>query len=76
MKTKNAISTLSNLKLGEDKVLVVMESQNPIIRKSFSNLPNATVLLANYLNPRELLNHTKIVLVKDSLDIIQKNLAI
>ena len=77
IKTKNAISVLEKLSLNNEKVLVVTDNKDDVVLfKSFNNLPRTKVLLAEYLNPRDLLNHTKVLLIADSLKIIEKNVTI
>ena len=43
-----------------------------ILVKAISNLPKATLILADYLNIRDLLGHEKVILVKAGLDRISK----
>jgi|688.fasta_scaffold01520_35 large subunit ribosomal protein L4 len=50
MKTKNALSILSNLKLDSIKTLVVFDRKNKNIEKSFSNIPNVSLLPFDSLN--------------------------
>lgn len=76
IKTKNAISILEKLSLGEEKVLVVTDKKDNVLAKSFNNIPRTKVLLADYLNPRDLLNHSKVLLVADALTIIEKNVTL
>jgi len=67
IKTKNAAVVLKNLGLEGEKVLVVVPEKNEIIAKSFRNIPGVKVLLANYVNPYDLLTHKKVLFLKDSL---------
>lgn len=76
IKTKNAIGLLDKLMIWGDKVLVVTDTKDSILYKSFNNIPRTKVLLASYLNPRDLLNYTKILLIADSLNIIEKNVTL
>ncbi len=75
-KTKNAVNVLGNLGLGNDKVLVVVPEANESLKKSFSNLPKVKVLLASYLNPRDLLNYSKVLFVADSFGKVEESLSI
>lgn len=50
MKTKNALSILNNLKLDSIKTLVVFDRKNKNIEKSFSNIPNVSLLPFDSLN--------------------------
>lgn len=76
IKTKNAVGVLDSLKLSDNKVLVVVSEKDELLIKSFHNIPKIKVLLASYMNPRDLLNHTNIILVANAMDVLEKNLAI
>jgi len=65
--TKNAVDTLNSLSLSGEKVLVIIPEKNEIISKSFRNIPGVKVILANYVNPFDLLSYKKVVFLKDSL---------
>lgn len=71
IKTKNAISVLSNLKLSGEKVLVIIPEKNELISKSFKNIPDVKVINASYVNPYDLLTYKKIVFLKESLQEIE-----
>jgi len=71
VKTKNAVEVLSNLGLAWEKVLVVISEKNDAIQKSFRNIPGVKVILANYVNPYDLLTYKKVVFLKDSLSKIE-----
>lgn len=43
-----------------------------LLVKAISNLPKATLILADYLNIRDLLGHEKVILVKSGIDRISK----
>jgi large subunit ribosomal protein L4 len=44
---------------------------NENVSRSVHNLPKAHVILANYLNIRDLLNYDKVVVTLEALDVIQ-----
>jgi len=50
MKTKNALSILNNLKLSSTKTLIVFDRKNKNIEKSFSNIPNVSLIPFDSLN--------------------------
>lgn len=75
IKTKNASTVLKNLKLDNKKTLVVIPEKTEILVKSFRNLPKAKYLLANYLNPLDLLSYKNILIVWDSLQQISRRLS-
>jgi len=67
IKTKDAVLTFNNLNLTGKKTLLVIPEKNDIISRSFRNIPGVKIILANYLNPYDLLSFKKVVLLKDSL---------
>ncbi|MBI4927121.1 MAG: 50S ribosomal protein L4 [Anaerolineae bacterium] len=74
-KTRNMAKALDVL-VGASSALVLIpgkESYEGVIR-STNNLPDAKILLASYLNIRDLMVFDKIVLPLASLDVISKNL--
>lgn len=74
-KTRHMASSLNKL-VGDASALVLIpekESYEAVIR-STRNLPDAKILLANYLNIRDLLVFDKIVMPLASLDVITSNL--
>jgi len=71
IKTKNAVNVLKNLWLENEKVLIVIPEKNETLSKSFRNIPGIKVLLANYVNPYDLLTYKKVLFLKDSLQKIE-----
>jgi len=71
IKTKNAVETLKNLNLTWEKTLIVIPEVNQIIYRSFRNIPRTKVVLANYVNPYDLLTFNKVIFLKDSLQKIE-----
>lgn len=70
-KTKQMASTLQML--GADgKVLLLLPERDEMVEKSARNLPDVSVLNANYLNVRDLLSHDKILITVDSLHVIER----
>jgi large subunit ribosomal protein L4 len=71
-KTKVMAGVLNNL-VGSNSVLVLIPEKTAfedVIRTS-NNLPDTKVLLANYLNIRDLMKYQKIVFPLASLDVVQ-----
>jgi large subunit ribosomal protein L4 len=71
-KTRLMASALNSLVGTDSTALVVIpdyESTADVVRAS-NNLPNAQILLANYLNIRDLLKFDKVVLPVASIDVI------
>lgn len=68
-KTKQMKQVLEAL-TGSDKALVVLGSKDDNVSRSVHNLPNSHVILANYLNIRDLLKYDKVVITLEALDVI------
>lgn len=75
-KTRQMADVIDTL-VGKSSALILMpekdENYDVIIRSS-NNLPAAKVLLANYLNIRDLLGYDKLIVPLKALDIISANL--
>lgn len=74
-KTRVMVHSLNSL-VGQNTALVVIptkESYESVIR-STKNIPDAKILLAGYLNIRDLMVFDKLVLPLASLDVINQNL--
>jgi large subunit ribosomal protein L4 len=69
-KTKQMKEVLETL-AGSAKALVVLGQKNENVSRSVHNLPKAHVILASYLNIRDLLNYDKVVITVEALDVIQ-----
>ncbi len=64
-----------NVLVGEDSALIVIpkkESYEDVVR-STNNIPDAKILLANYLNIRDLLQYDKLIVPVEALDVISAN---
>jgi large subunit ribosomal protein L4 len=75
-KTRMMVETLGNL-VGESTVLVLMPSKDQnyeIVMRSANNLDGAKVLLASYLNVRDILNFDKVILPVKSIDALVAHL--
>jgi large subunit ribosomal protein L4 len=64
-----------NLLAGEDSVLILIPEKGAYedVIRSANNIPDAKVLLANYLNIRDLLQYDKLVMPVSALDVISAN---
>ena len=71
-KTKQYIDILNNLKLNNDKTLMVIADYNENIYKSGRNLPKAKVMAAKDLNTYEILNANKLILVENSVPVMEQ----
>ncbi len=65
-KTKDFAEMLKKLPI-ERNALVVIPEKNTVIQKSSSNLANAKIILASYLNIHDLQKYKKVVFLKDSV---------
>lgn len=68
-KTRDMADLLFTL-AGDEKVLVLLASDNENVQRSMRNLPDALYLRANYLNIRDLLKYDKVIIPLDALDVI------
>ena len=66
-KTKNAVSIIEKLGLSNQKILLVLDSKNVWIEKSFRNIAKVKYILIDYLNPRDVLHADKVVLLEKAL---------
>jgi large subunit ribosomal protein L4 len=64
-----------NALVGGDSALILIPEKGAFeeIIRSANNIPDAKVLLANYLNIRDLLTYDKLVIPVSALDVISAN---
>jgi large subunit ribosomal protein L4 len=74
-KTRLMAKALNGL-VGDSKVLVLIPEKGAYegVIRSTSNLPDAKILLASYVNIRDLLNYDKVLLPLSALDVIKAHL--
>jgi large subunit ribosomal protein L4 len=68
-KTKHIATMMKSLTNGES-VLLLLADRNEIVEKSARNLTDVKTLRANYLNIRDLLGYSKIVMPLAALDVV------
>lgn len=68
-KTKQMMQALASI-TGSNNALVVLGNKDENVMRSIFNLPQAHVILANYLNIRDLLRYDKVVITLDALEVI------
>jgi len=73
-RTKDFSAILTNLKLDNQKVLLVIPGINKNIYLSARNLPKNKVVTAAELNTYDVLNAQKLVLVEGSVAVIENTL--
>jgi large subunit ribosomal protein L4 len=66
-KTKHAASALKALGLADQNVLLVLAEKDPMVLRSFANLPKVTMVQSGYLNVRDLLGHDVLLLAKEAV---------
>lgn len=69
-KTKEMAGVLDRL-TGTSSILLLIGDWDENVAKSARNLPEVTTLRANYLNIRDLLGHSKIVMPLSALEVIE-----
>lgn len=69
--TKEVENILKNLKL-DNKTLIILNSNDRVLRKSFENIKTVNTSLVNTLNIYELLNANKVLFLKDALEKIEE----
>lgn len=70
-KTKDFISLFSKLPEGK-KYLFVLSEKNEVFQKSCRNIPGIKVILANYINPYDVLLSDKVCFLKDAFPKIEE----
>ena len=69
-KTVEMLQLLDNLNVGGSAVVLLPE-HNENVEKSARNLKDVKTLRANYLNIRDLLGHNYVIMVKDTVSVIE-----
>ena len=75
-KTSQMAQVVGNL-VGESSVLVIFPEKNEnynLVAKAANNIPDLKLLIANYMNIRDLLGFDKVIIQKDALDVIESYL--
>jgi large subunit ribosomal protein L4 len=76
LKTKVMAAALNNL-VGESSALLLMPAKDAAyenVTRAGSNIPDAKILLASYLNIRDVLGYEKVILPLQTLDILSAHL--
>ena len=73
-KTKQYVALLNNLKLANEKVLMIIPEYNNNIFRSSRNLPKAKVVAAKDVNTYEILHATRVILLENSVPVIVETL--
>ncbi|SFC44544.1 large subunit ribosomal protein L4 [Parapedobacter composti] len=75
IKTKNYINLVNNLKVAEEKTLLVLAEQNNNVYLSSRNLKKTKVITANQLNTYDVLNAGKLLLTAASVKTLEEAFA-
>jgi large subunit ribosomal protein L4 len=76
-KTRLMAQSLNKL-VGDKSVLILIPEKNAeyeMVMRSTNNLPDAKILLAGYVNIRDLMNFDKLIIPVKSLDVLAANLS-
>lgn len=69
-KTKEFVSVLNNLKLGDKKVLYVVANPDKNVALSLRNIPDCRMAVAADLNTYVILNNNMLLLSEDSVEVV------
>jgi len=72
IKTQEFINMLSSLELQNEKILLILGSENDNVYLSSRNLKRVKVVTADSVNTFDVLNAKKVVLAKSSIEVIEK----
>ena len=71
--TKEALGILKSIWIQDQKTLLVLDKKNENIIKSFRNLEKIKYLLVDYLNPYDIMNYNKILILEPALKKLNEN---
>lgn len=72
IKTKDAVALLNKMGLQQKKTLVVLAEKDEVMSKSLSNIARTKFILVDYINPVDLLQYDKVVLLEGAMEKIEK----
>lgn len=71
IKTKLMVEVLNNLKVANEKTLILLPGHNPEMYLSTRNIPKVSIQQADKISTYDVLNHKKIVLFKSAVESLQ-----
>ena len=71
-KTKSFLKILENLKLGSEKIMLIMSESKNSVLLSAKNLKKANVVLFNEINVYNILDAQKLIIVESALENLNK----
>ncbi|MBI5325900.1 MAG: 50S ribosomal protein L4 [Ignavibacteriae bacterium] len=75
IKTKQMVEVIKNLKLENEKILILLPDKDELIYLSTRNIPNVTVHPVDKISTYEILNHKKLLLFKKAVDVVHNTLS-
>jgi len=73
-KTKEYLSIMGALNLGNEKTLLVLQTKQENIIRSARNLPNASVMLSKDINTHDVMYASTLVLIEDAVNSLNETL--
>ncbi len=71
-KTRDMTHIFNNLNINSDKILIVIDKEDEMIKRAVHNLKNAMVVTANKINTYDIVNYHKMLVTKNALQIIEE----
>jgi large subunit ribosomal protein L4 len=75
IKTKQMLEVIRNLKVENEKLLILLPEKNDNIYLSSRNIPNVSVYPVDKISTYEILSHKKLLVFKKAVDIIHNTLS-
>ncbi len=66
-----AMRQLIETLVGEQSALIIVTAEQKALRQGVNNLPKAHLIIANYLNVRDLLKYDKVIMSEDALEVVK-----
>ena len=76
IKTKQMVEVLKSLELSGEKTLILVPKADEKVYISARNIPNVKVTPADLASTYDILNHKKILILKSSIDAIDKTFSL
>lgn len=73
-KTKQAADFLKSINASDKKVLIMIDSENELVRRAFQNIPKVTVLQGSLVNALDVARVDQIVMTKAALQALEQRL--
>jgi large subunit ribosomal protein L4 len=73
-RTKDAVTTLRNIKAFGYKTLIVSDKKDDVLKRSIANLDGSKLIYLTNINCHDLLNYERLVFTKDAITNLEKQL--